>query len=50
MNEDEANSTDIRIIYKSHEFELFYDDLSDTVKVKFEHVFNVIEYVGSGKL
>ena len=45
MNDKDANKTDIRIIYKSHEFELFYDELSNTVKTKFEHVFNVIQTV-----
>ena len=45
MNKEEANKTDIRIIYKSHEFEQFYDDLSNTTKVKFDHVFNVIQTV-----
>ena len=45
MNREEANKTDIRIIYKSHEFEQFYDDLSNTTKVKFDHVFNVIQTV-----
>lgn len=44
MNEN-TNKTDIRIIYKSQEFELFYEELSNTVKLKFEHVFNVIQTV-----
>ena len=43
MNGQETNKTDIRIIYKSYEFEQFYGSLSDMVKVKFEHVFNVIQ-------
>lgn len=45
MNGEEANKTDIRTIYKSQEFELFYDGLPSAVKVKFEHVFNVIQTV-----
>lgn len=45
MNDEEINRTDIRIIYKSQEFELFYDDLSERVKLKFEHTFNVIQTV-----
>lgn len=45
MNRKQANKTDIRIIYKSSEFEQFYDNLSDSIKVKFEHVFNVIQTV-----
>lgn len=45
MKGDNENKKDIRIIYKSQEFELFYEGLSDMVKVKFEHVFNVIQTV-----
>ena len=45
MNTEQTNKTDIRIIYKTQEFELFYGGLSDTVKIKFEHVFNVIQTV-----
>lgn len=45
MNGDEINKSDIRIIYKTHEFELFYDDLSDKIKAKFEHIFNVVQTV-----
>ena len=45
MNSEGANKTDIRVIYKSQEFEEFYDGLSESVKVKFEHVFNVIQTV-----
>ena len=37
--------TDIRVIYKTKEFDLFYNGLSNTVKFKFEHVFNVIQTV-----
>ena len=36
---------DIRVIYKSAEFELFYNGLNNNVKLKFEHVFNVIQTV-----
>lgn len=39
------NKADIRVIYKSAEFELFYDSLNNNVKLKFEHVFNVIQTV-----
>lgn len=45
MIDNGINKTDIRIIYKTHEFETFYNELSDTVKTKFEHVFNVIQTV-----
>ena len=45
MNGEEANKTDIRTIYKSQEFELFYNGLPSVVKVKFENVFNVIQTV-----
>lgn len=45
MNDKDTNKTDIRVIYKSQEFELFYNNLSSTVKAKFEHVFNVIQTV-----
>ena len=45
MNREEANETDIRTIYKSQEFEQFYNGLPSVVKVKFEHVFNVIQTV-----
>jgi phage-related protein len=45
MNGEDVNRTDIRTIYKSQEFEQFYDGLSSAVKVKFEHVFNVIQTV-----
>ena len=45
MNGEEANKTDIRTIYKSQEFEQFYNGLPSVVKVKFEHVFNVIQTV-----
>ena len=44
VNEN-TNKTDIRIIYKSQEFELFYEELTNTIKLKFEHVFNVIQTV-----
>lgn len=47
MNIGDTNKTDIRVIYKSYEFELFYDTLSNNVKLKFEHVFNVIQTVYS---
>ena len=36
---------DIRVIYKSAEFELFYNGLNNNFKLKFEHVFNVIQTV-----
>lgn len=36
---------DIRVIFKSAEFELFYNGLNNNVKLKFEHVFNVIQTV-----
>ena len=36
---------DIRVIYKSAEFELFYNGLNNNVKLKFEHVFNFIQTV-----
>lgn len=45
MNGEDVNRTDIRTIYKSQEFEQFYSGLSSAVKVKFEHVFNVIQTV-----
>ena len=45
MNDTNTNRTDIRVIYKSHEFEEFYSGLSENVKLKFEHVFNVIQTV-----
>lgn len=45
MNSDEESKTDIRVIYKSQEFELFYEGLTENVKQKFEHVFNVIQTV-----
>lgn len=34
MIDNGINKTDIRIIYKTHEFETFYNELSDTVKTK----------------
>ncbi len=45
MNDTNTDKSDIRVIYKSQEFEEFYDGLSDNVKLKFEHVFNVIQTV-----
>ena len=45
MNDKNKDKTDIRVIYKSQEFEEFYDGLSENVKLKFEHVFNVIQTV-----
>lgn len=45
MNSGEINNTDIRIIYKSTEFEQFYVGLPDTIKKKFEHIFNVVQTV-----
>lgn len=45
MNDKNKDTTDIRVIYKSQEFEEFYDGLSENVKLKFEHVFNVIQTV-----
>ena len=45
MNDENVSKTDIRVIYKSQEFELFYAGLAENVKQKFEHVFNVIQTV-----
>lgn len=45
MNKEETNKTDIRIIYKSEEFEVFYAGLSVNVKKKFDYVFNVVQTV-----
>ena len=38
MNKEETNKTDIRIIYKSEEFEVFYAGLSVNVKKKFLYI------------
>lgn len=45
MNQEETNKTDIRVIYKSAEFEVFYAGLSTNVKKKFDYVFNVVQTV-----
>lgn len=45
MITEETNRIDIRIIYKSEEFEDFYAELSENVKKKFEYVFNIIQTV-----
>ena len=45
MNKEETNKTDIRIIYKSEEFEVFYAGLSVNVKKKSDYVFNVVQTV-----
>lgn len=45
MNLKKTNITDIRVIYKSEEFESYYAGLSENVKKKFEYVFNVIQTV-----
>jgi len=39
------NSISLRIIYKSDEFERFYENLTNVAKVKFDYVFNVIQTV-----
>lgn len=45
MNGWQTNKTDIRTIYKSQEFEQFYENLPNMVKAKFEHIFNVVQTV-----
>jgi phage-related protein len=45
MNYEDTNRIDIRIIYKTEEFEKFYAGLSESVKRKFEYVFNVVQTV-----
>ena len=45
MNTDNTNKDDIRVIYKTPEFNEFFDRLPDKTKIKFEHVFNVIQTI-----
>ena len=45
MNHEDTNRIDIRIIYKTEEFEKFYAGLSESVKKKFDYVFNVVQTV-----
>ena len=45
MNYEDTNRIDIRIIYKTEEFEKFYAGLSESVKKKFDYVFNVVQTV-----
>ncbi|WP_071145462.1 type II toxin-antitoxin system RelE/ParE family toxin [Bacteroides ihuae] len=41
----EGKTTDIRTIFKTKEFEKFYDDLNDKVKNKFEYTFELVQTV-----
>lgn len=45
INQTMENSISLRIIYKSDEFERFYENLTNVAKVKFDYVFNVIQTV-----
>ncbi|MBQ2025939.1 MAG: type II toxin-antitoxin system RelE/ParE family toxin [Paludibacteraceae bacterium] len=45
MNLTKTNITDIRVVYKSEEFEMFYAGLSENVKKKFDYVLNVVQTV-----
>ena len=47
MNLTKTNITDIRVVYKSEEFEMFYAGLSENVKKKFDYVLNVVQTVYS---
>lgn len=42
VNDGEA---DIRTIYKTEEFELFYDGLNDKVKAKFDYTLSIVQSV-----
>lgn len=45
INQTMENSISLRIIYKSDEFERFYENLTNVAKVKFDYVFNIIQTV-----
>ena len=45
INQTMETSISLRIIYKSDEFERFYENLTNVAKVKFDYVFNVIQTV-----
>ena len=45
MESAERKTTDIRIIYKTKEFEEFYNSLSTRVKDKFEYTFELVQTV-----
>lgn len=42
---DKKSEPEIRVIYKSRQFEAFFDALSERVKAKFEYAFAVIQSV-----
>lgn len=45
MESKESNTTPLRIIFRTPEFDLFYDSLPQRAKEKFEYVFNVVQSV-----
>ena len=45
MESIETKTTDIRTIYKTEEFEEFYNDLNARVKDKFEYTFELVQTV-----
>lgn len=45
MESVEGKTTDIRTIFRTDEFEGFYDSLSDKVKGKFEYTFGLVQTV-----
>lgn len=45
MDSMESKTTDIRTIYKTEEFEEFYNKLDSKVKAKFEYTFGLIQTV-----
>lgn len=45
MNENQTTSGIIRTIFKSTEFEEFYDSLPNRVKEKFDYVFMIVQSV-----
>ena len=45
MNENDAPEQYVRTVYKTVEFELFYNSLQPKVQTKFDYVINVISTV-----
>ncbi len=45
MNQDETISPYVRVIFKTHEFEAFFDSLPSKVQAKMDYVMNVIATV-----